>query len=77
MILLPRHILLTIYSANFKWKYNQPVETEPMSFPPQWITIAFGSPKQFIIHIATDTMDNHRIPGIPAHSTLNPYLSNP
>jgi hypothetical protein len=48
-----------------------------MAFPPQGITIAFGSPKHFIIHRTTDAMDNHRIPVIPSHSTFNPYLSNP
>jgi hypothetical protein len=48
-----------------------------MAFSQQGITIAFGSPKHFIIHRTTDTMDNHRIPVIPSHSTFNPYLSNP
>ena len=51
---------------------KEPLDTQPMSFPPQSIITAFGNPKQLIILSTTGTIEDHRIPGIPAHSIFLP-----
>jgi len=76
MILLPEHILLTIYSA-YQYKSKQPVETQPMTFSPQWSIIALRSLKQLIIHRPADIMDDHRILGIPSHITKSGLIFLP